>query len=644
MAVPSTHSKLISIVLWSNGEPLDITLPVYVKVVKGRADRKTVYRTQLLFAPGFHAENIVLQRAVQRLTRNVRKHNDESGKAWNQRKLIPLAFNPASLQHTTCAVDLELKKSRSHCKFFMVWFEAFDRRIAFCPEIPFHWFEFEKGTLQSRTQEVMQAWFRERQREDGADFVAPETYAIDSKCWLTSIEVPLNINQESRDDMEKKMLSMWTRETVSGESELNRVGRCLDMLYPGDLDRAFLRDAEADSLQRLLELPDQRPVLLVGDSLVGKTTLIHEVVARRVELRQQESLEKGKEKKNTANRKNVWLLAPQRLISGMSYVGQWEQRVHAILKTAEEKKHVLYFDDLIGLFRAGKSSCSNLCVADLLRKSLQQRSVRFLAECTTGGYEQLLNLDRSFADLFHVMHLDEMSEDQTLRVAIQTSRIVEQQHTATFDPDALPAVIQLQRQYGGGHRFPGKAVRFLKQIGVKMSRRHIERTDVLFEMASTCGIRLPMIDDRQTLERKEVVAEIENQIVGQKDAVNACVDLVMTEKARLSPDGKPIMTMLFTGPTGVGKTETAKALAQYLFDNASKMVRFDLNEFKTSFSAARLVGTFDQPEGLLTSAIRHRPYSVILFDEIEKAHPDVFDVLLQVIGEGTADRCDRTDD
>ena len=103
--------------------------------------------------------------------------------------------------------------------------------------------------------------------------------------------------------------------------------------------------------------------------------------------------------------------------------------------------------------------------------------------------------------------------------------------------------------------------------------------------------------------------------------------------------------MLFTGPTGVGKTETAKALANYLFDDVSKMVRFDLNEFKTPYSVARLVGTFDQPEGLLTSAIRHRPYSVILFDEIEKAHPDVFDVLLQVIGEGRlTDAIGRTTD
>ncbi|QEG20872.1 AAA family ATPase [Mariniblastus fucicola] len=624
---------------------MDISLPVYVKVIKGSVDRKTVYRTQLLFSSGHHSENIVLQRAIQRLTRNVRNRCDEFGKGWNQRKLLPLTFNPASLQHTTLKFDIQLRKTRYSCKYFMVWFQAMGRCIAFCPELPGVWFEFEKGELQARAEEVYLALFRKLEKDDGADFVSPDRYSIDSKSWLTSIDVTLNINQESRDEMEKKMLSMWTRETVSGDSELTRVGRCLDWLYPDDLDRAFLRDREAETLLSLLELPDRRPVLLVGDSLVGKTTLIHEVVARRVKARQDKALEKGQEQKANANRKNVWLLAPQRLISGMSYVGQWEQRVHAILKTAAEKKHTLYFDDLIGLFRAGKSSSSNLCVADLLRKPLQQRKVRFLAECTTGQYEQLLNLDRSFADLFHVMHLDEMDEDQTLRVCIKTSRTIEHQHQTNFDPDALPTVIQLQRQYGGAQRFPGKAVRFLKQIGIKLGYRQIRRNEVLQEMAATSGIQLPMVDDQQTLLRKDVVADFENQIVGQKSAVNACVDLVMTEKARLSPQGKPIMTLLFTGPTGVGKTETAKALANYLFGDAEKMVRFDLNEFKTGYSAARLVGTFDEPEGLLTSAIRHRPYSVILFDEIEKAHPDVFDVLLQVIGEGRlTDAIGRTTD
>ena len=640
----NTLWNAFSINLWSNFEPLDITLPVYVKVVKGDHDRKTVYRTQLLFASGYHAENFVLQRAVQKLTRTVRKRCDEYGKSWNQKNLRALTFSPASLQHTTCKFDIQLKKSRVRCKYFMVWYETMGRRIAFCPEIPDICFEFGKGEIESRTQEVFQARYAKLQRED-SHFESPDAYSIDSKCWLTSIDVSLNINQESQDEINKKMLSMWTRDTVSGEHELTRVGRCLDWLYPDDLDRAFLREEQAAALQRLLELPDQRPVLLVGDSLVGKTTLIHEVVARRVEARQQEALEKGKDQKSTTNRKNVWLLSPQRLISGMSYVGQWEQRVHAILQTAADKKHVLYFDDLIGLFRAGQSSCSNLCVADLLRKPLQDRSVRFLAECTTGGYEQLLNLDRSFADLFHVMHLDEMNEDETLRVCIRTSRTVERKHKATFDPDALPAVIQLQRQYGGSQCFPGKAVRFLKQIGIKFGGYRIARDEVLSEMASTCGIRLPMVDDQHTLVRKNVTEEFENQIVGQKAAVDACVDLVMTEKARLSPEGKPIMTMLFTGPTGVGKTETAKALSKYLFNDETKMVRFDLNEFKTGYSAARLVGTFDQPEGLLTSVIRHRPYSVILFDEIEKAHPDVFDVLLQVIGEGRlTDAIGRTTD
>ena len=625
---------------------MEISVPTYIKVIKGDSQKKMAYRASLLFDRDRVSENVVLQRAITKLTRETRKLFSAIGKEWKQRSLVNLTFNPAGLRQTDVRFEFELNSRYWRCKYFLVTFPAFGRNVAFCPEIPHVWFEYESGELEKRAGEVFPKFFRDFYKgnsHDRDEMPLPTDFNAETKRWLTWIDIPTTIDQSSARQETNRMMALWTNSSNNGEVELDNCGRNLDWQYPDDLDRSWCRDEDVQQLERLLDMPDRRPVMLLGESLTGKTALIHEVVARRVERRQQENATTAKSVSKSA--RNTWLLSPQRLISGMSYVGQWEQRVHAILEAAQKKNLTLYFDDPIGLFRAGKSSCSNLCVADLLRKPLRDRDVRMLCEMTTAGYEQLLNLDRSFADLFHVFRIEPLGEDETLRVALQASRGIEQRQKTDFLPDVLPTVVKLQRQYMGHACFPGKAIRFLKQLGTKFPNQTVDRTDVVREMAETCGIRLPLVDSEFTLARDEVRHSFQRMIVGQDAAVDACVDLVMTQKAQLSPPGKPLVSMLFTGPTGIGKTETAKALAGYLFDDREKLVRFDLNEFKTSYSASRLVGTFDQPEGLLTSAIRHRPYSVILFDEIEKAHPDVFDVLLQVLGEGRlTDALGRTTD
>src|SRR5262249_22746546 len=150
------------------------------------------------------------------------------------------------------------------------------------------------------------------------------------------------------------------------------VGICLDRLYPDDLDRTSYRDREVDELTRLLQAPDCRPVLLVGPRQVGKTAVIHEYVFRKVAAR----------KRTYSFKENLWLLAPQRLISGMSYVGQWEQRLLAILKAARKHDHVLYFDDLLGMYQAGLTCNSTLSAAAVLKPHVERRELRLLAEMT----------------------------------------------------------------------------------------------------------------------------------------------------------------------------------------------------------------------------------------------------------------------
>jgi ATP-dependent Clp protease ATP-binding subunit ClpA len=422
---------------------------------------------------------------------------------------------------------------------------------------------------------------------------------------------------------------------VHGAEELRRVGRCLDWQYPDDLDRVVLRDAELAELTRLLDGTERRPVLLVGPRQVGKTALVHEYVFRQVSAR----------RSAFRDRHNVWLLAPARLISGMSYVGQWENRLLAILKEARRRRHILYFDDLLGLFLAGQSAGSTLSVADVLKPYLERREVLVLGEITPEALRVLRERDRGFADLFHLLPLPEPNSSDTLRILIEVARALEGRHRCRFALDVLPAVHELQRRYARDLAFPGKAATFLRQLAVKYAEKDVARADVLQEYHLRSGLALTFLDGQARLDRQEVLAGLGRHVIGQSAALDAAADAIGVARARLNDPDRPLAVFLFLGPTGVGKTECARALARYLFGDEERLLRFDLNEYGDAGSAVRLVGTFNQPEGLLTAAIRRQPFAVILFDEVEKAHPEVFDLLLQVLGEGRlTDALGRTAD
>jgi DNA polymerase III delta prime subunit len=181
--------------------------------------------------------------------------------------------------------------------------------------------------------------------------------------------------------------------------------------------------------------------------------------------------------------------------------------------------------------------------------------------------------------------------------------------------------------------FPGKAAMLLQTLATKHKESDIARDDVLSEFSERSGLNVRFLDDRIELNHDEVVEALNRENVGQRAAVAACADAVTIAKARLNDPVKPIASFLFLGPTGVGKTQCAKSLAKYLF-GVDRLLRFDMNECASYSSVARLIGTFDAPEGLLTSVVRREPFAVMLFDEIEKAHPAFFDLLLGVMGDG----------
>jgi hypothetical protein len=365
-------------------------------------------------------------------------------------------------------------------------------------------------------------------------------------------------------------------------------------------------------------------VLLLGRRLSGKTAVVHEYVSRITSRRQSPYAARG----------NVWLLSPQRLVSGMSYVGQWESRLLAILKEARKRNHVLYFDDLPGLLQAGKSRDASLSMAQVLRPFLERREVRVLAEITPEAWRILRERDRALADLFDLLPIAESDVETTARIVLSARRLLEQEFRCQFALETLPTILEIEKRYSAESAFPGKAVRFMKDVALIRRGVDVTRDHVLDEFQRRSGLATRFLDPRQRLQRQEIVNALSAEVVGQPEPVAAVADILSIAKARLNDTGRPMGSLLFVGPTGVGKTQLARAAARFLFGDPNRLLRFDLNEYITRGSATRLVGTFEEPDGLLTGAVRRQAFAVVLLDEIEKAHPEVFDVLLQVLGEG----------
>jgi len=613
---------------------MKVTVPIYIEQQQ-ESGQPASYFIRPLFFDEPVARDEELQGAIGKFVKAMRRELDEAGKKMWQSDLAAYSFAPEP-DDQLLSFNLDLKTRKAACRMLFVTFNSLNRRIAFSPNLPQLWFEIERGeTLQSRAAEVLTQFFRGKNRRDNQNVPKPEDVSISGKAWASAVEIETNPPIVARTRQEEMRAQLDGAEALDGEAELRQVGRCLDWLYPDELNRVVAREREVAELTRLLNADDRRPVLLSGRRLVGKTALVEEYVYRAVANRESQF----------SNENNLWLIAPQRLISGMSYVGQWENRLTAILKEAKARDHILYFDDLIGLFKAGVSRDANLNVAQVMKPYIERREVRALGEITPEAWRVLRERDRGFADLFHLLPVPEPDESETVEMLLGLIRRLEAQHRCVFGLEVLPAVLDLQRRYARDTAFPGKAAAFLRQLAIKHRGMRIGRHHVIEEFQAKSGLAWWMLIESQRLSRDDVIGHMQRAIIGQKAALEACADCVAVAEARLNDPDRPLASLLFLGPTGVGKTQCAKALAELLFGSEERLVRFDMNEFVSPDAVARLTGAFDQPEGLLTSALRRQPFSVVLLDEIEKANRDVFNLLLQVMGDGRlTDALGRTAD
>jgi ATP-dependent Clp protease ATP-binding subunit ClpC len=415
-----------------------------------------------------------------------------------------------------------------------------------------------------------------------------------------------------------------------GATALREVGRNLSHAADDEtLGRAFGRDALAEQLVDEIEGRQGAALVLVGPSGVGKSALVHEVV-RRLGLRH----------RGVGTRRDVWRVDGGRFIAGMKYVGQWEQRARKLAQELTDTGDVLFADDLASLVYAGRVGASDNNLARYLEPHLARGDLTILAESTPERLARVREETPTFAALFRVVHVPAMSELETMRVLLGVLREQESDESAgpppRLEPSALETVLVAAQRFRPHEAFPGKAVRLLSRVMGHRGPSFLPIGVSAVHAALRLDTGLPdfVIGAEKRRDRAEIERDLERMIAGQPEAIDAVTDVVLTMQAGLGDPGKPLATLLFVGPTGVGKTETAKALARYLFGSADRLLRFDMSELAEPDSISRLVGQVGGPDGELSSALRAQPFRVVLFDEIEKAHPRVFDALLQLLGEG----------
>jgi ATP-dependent Clp protease ATP-binding subunit ClpC len=382
------------------------------------------------------------------------------------------------------------------------------------------------------------------------------------------------------------------------------------------------REREQAQLRSLLGGSERNAILLVGHDRVGKSALLHDWI--RTEGREPHS-------------RLVFATSAARLVAGMSGLGQWQERVRRVMAAAETLDAVLCFESLSELF--GDRPQALVDIPGVLKPWLEERRVRVIGEITP---EALAFAEARFAPFlggFHRVALEPLGPAETTE-ALRLRAAQERDLTVTGD--ALSAILELGERYLPYESWPGKGVRLFDEVVAARRRESdagighitVDAGAVYDAFSRQTGVPPFLLRHELPLRAGDVEAAIHRSIVGQSDAVRAVAETIAQVKAGLQPAGRPLASFLFIGPTGVGKTELARALAAYLFGSSDRLLRFDLSEYQDPLAAERLIRGTDRGEGVLTRLVRQLPLAVLLLDEIEKAHPAVHDILLQVLGEG----------
>ena len=461
----------------------------------------------------------------------------------------------------------------------------------------------------------------------------------------------------------------------------------------GKLDPIIGRDKEIYRICQILARRKKNNPIILGDPGVGKTAIVEAIAQRIVD----------KKVARVLVNKRLISLNMTTIVAGTKYRGEFEERMKNIVEELKNNENIIIFiDELHTIVGAGGVSGA-LDASNILKPALARGQVQCIGATTLDEYRENIEDDGALTRRFQEVFVDAPSVDDTIDILMRIKHNYEEYHSVEYTPAAIEACVRMSDRYIKQRELPDKAIDLLDEAGarthllevkipskiknlekdadnikldkksaveeqdyelaarlrddqisleskiiqetkmwedsLKKSKRQIDVEDIAETISTQTGIPVNKlgIDDLKMI--RNMAKEIKKMIIGQDTAVNALCSVIKRSRTGVASHRKPSGSFMFLGPTGVGKTETVKALAEYMFGDIDAMIRIDMSEYQEKFNVSRLIGSppgyvGHEDGGQLTEAVRRKPYSVVLFDEIEKAHPDVFNTLLQVLDEG----------
>ncbi len=461
----------------------------------------------------------------------------------------------------------------------------------------------------------------------------------------------------------------------------------------GELDPLIGREAEVERLVEVLSRKNKNNPVLVGPPGVGKTAIV-EGLAQRIASEEVPSVLLGK---------RILKLDLNSVVAGTKYRGEFEERMKRIINEVKRAKNVIVFMDEIHTLIGAGSAEGSLDAGNILKPALARGEFRLIGATTEEEYRKYIEKDGALERRFLKIVVKEPTEDETLEILKGLRSRYEDYHGVRYSDEALEAAVRLSTRYISGRHLPDKAIDVIDEAGSRVKIKHSQREndavalidkkmnslraereraksegdvekeriisrqiailegekkkikskqgkktyeppvvtpeDIAETVSLMTGIPLKKLtrDEKQRLLTME--DELKKRVIGQDEAVKAVSDAVVRAKMGLSDPYKPLASFLFLGPTGVGKTELARALAEFLFGSVDALIKFDMSEYSDAYTVSKLIGSPPgyvgyEDSGLLVKSVINRPYSVVLFDEVEKAHPQVLNIFLQLLDEG----------